>query len=87
MFFFFRWFHLLFNLLVQLLVGLPLEMVHGSLRIGIVYMAGVLAGDLPVFYSFNSKLIFIFLNFFLLKLTSCYQLRLYRIFSQVLDAG
>lgn len=41
---FFRWVHLIFNLTVQLLVGLPLEMVHGSLRIGVVYMAGVLAG-------------------------------------------
>uniref|UniRef100_A0A8D9ATC5 Protein rhomboid n=1 Tax=Cacopsylla melanoneura TaxID=428564 RepID=A0A8D9ATC5_9HEMI len=40
------WLHLIFNLLVQLLVGLPLEMVHGSLRIGVVYMAGVLAGSL-----------------------------------------
>ncbi|XP_071443782.1 protein rhomboid [Hetaerina americana] len=40
------WLHLLFNLLVQVLVGLPLEMVHGSLRIGAVYMAGVLAGSL-----------------------------------------
>lgn len=40
------WLHLLFNLLVQVLVGLPLEMVHGSLRIGTVYMAGVLAGSL-----------------------------------------
>lgn len=38
------WLHLLFNLLVQLLVGLPLEMVHGSTRIGVVYMSGVLAG-------------------------------------------
>jgi len=26
-------------------VGLPLEMVHGSLRIAAVYMAGVLAGE------------------------------------------
>ncbi|XP_017484149.1 PREDICTED: protein rhomboid-like [Rhagoletis zephyria] len=40
------WLHLLFNLLVQLLVGLPLEMVHGSTRIGVVYMSGVLAGSL-----------------------------------------
>ncbi|GFY67055.1 protein rhomboid [Trichonephila inaurata madagascariensis] len=40
------WIHLLFNLLVQVCVGLPLEMVHGSLRIGTVYMAGVLAGSL-----------------------------------------
>lgn len=38
--------HLGFNLVVQLLVGLPLEMVHGSLRIGTVYMAGVIAGSL-----------------------------------------
>jgi len=41
----YSWLHLLFNLLVQVLVGLPLEMVHGSLRIGVVYMAGVLAGE------------------------------------------
>lgn len=40
------WIHLLFNLVVQVMVGLPLEMVHGSLRIGTVYMAGVLAGSL-----------------------------------------
>ena len=39
-----RWLHLLFNLGVQVVVGLPLEMVHGSLRIAAVYMAGVLAG-------------------------------------------
>ena len=31
-------------MLVQLLVGVPLEMVHGSFRLGLVYMAGVLAG-------------------------------------------
>jgi rhomboid-related protein 1/2/3 len=35
----------MFNLLVQLLVGLPLEMVHGSGRIAAVYLAGVLAGN------------------------------------------
>ncbi|XP_021951173.1 rhomboid-related protein 2 isoform X2 [Folsomia candida] len=40
------WVHLMFNLLVQLLVGLPLEMVHGSFRIGAIYMSGVLAGSL-----------------------------------------
>lgn len=45
-FYLFRWFHLGFNLVVQLLVGLPLEMVHGSARIGCVYLAGVLAGSL-----------------------------------------
>lgn len=45
-FFFCSWFHLAFNLIVQLLVGLPLEMVHGSARIGCVYLAGVLAGSM-----------------------------------------
>lgn len=44
--FYFSWFHLGFNLVVQLLVGLPLEMVHGSARIACVYLAGVLAGSL-----------------------------------------
>ncbi|KAH8297719.1 hypothetical protein KR054_006517 [Drosophila jambulina] len=40
------WRHLAFNVLTQLLFGLPLELVHGSLRTGIIYMAGVLAGSL-----------------------------------------
>ncbi|CAL4157727.1 unnamed protein product, partial [Meganyctiphanes norvegica] len=40
------WIHLAFNTLVQVLVGLPLEMVHGSLRVGCLYLAGVLAGSL-----------------------------------------
>ncbi|XP_022916756.1 protein rhomboid isoform X1 [Onthophagus taurus] len=40
------WLHLGFNLVVQLLVGLPLEMVHGSGRVFVIYMAGVLAGSL-----------------------------------------
>lgn len=40
------WVHLFFNMLVQILVGLPLEMVHGSGRIMIVYISGVLAGSL-----------------------------------------
>lgn len=29
---------------MQLLVGVPLEMVHGAVRIGLVYTCGVLAG-------------------------------------------
>ena len=37
--------HLFFNVVVQVVVGIPLEMVHGSFRIFIVYMAGVLAGE------------------------------------------
>ncbi|CAG0881606.1 unnamed protein product [Darwinula stevensoni] len=40
------WLHVAFNVVVQILVGLPLEMVHGSLRIAAIYMAGVLAGSL-----------------------------------------
>lgn len=43
---FYRWLHLGFNLVVQLLVGLPLEMVHGSGRVAFIYMAGVAAGSL-----------------------------------------
>ena len=40
------WWHLTFNLLLQLVLGLPLEMVHGSARLGLIYAAGVLAGSL-----------------------------------------
>lgn len=40
------WKHLLTNLCVQMFVGLPLEMVHGSWRVGCIYMSGVLAGSL-----------------------------------------
>uniref|UniRef100_A0A914XP94 rhomboid protease n=1 Tax=Plectus sambesii TaxID=2011161 RepID=A0A914XP94_9BILA len=40
------WWHLIFNLTVQLLIGLPLEMVHGSGRIAFVYLSGVVAGSL-----------------------------------------
>ncbi|XP_018526075.2 rhomboid-related protein 3, partial [Lates calcarifer] len=37
--------HLSLNMAMQLLVGVPLEMVHGALRIGLVYVCGVLAGE------------------------------------------
>ncbi|XP_045213221.2 rhomboid-related protein 3-like isoform X1 [Mercenaria mercenaria] len=40
------WVHLFFNMLIQIIVGVPLEMVHGSCRIAVVYFAGVLAGSL-----------------------------------------
>lgn len=40
--------HLGVNVALQLLVGVPLEMVHGALRVGFVYVAGVLAGSLAV---------------------------------------
>ncbi|XP_018091039.1 rhomboid-related protein 3 isoform X3 [Xenopus laevis] len=40
--------HLGVNVALQLLVGVPLEMVHGALRISFVYIAGILAGSLAV---------------------------------------
>ena len=40
------WWHLSFNLLVQLAVGVPLELAHGSVRVAAIYLAGVLAGSL-----------------------------------------
>ena len=38
--------HILFNMVMQLFVGLPLELSHGSLRVGLVYVFGVVAGSL-----------------------------------------
>jgi len=38
--------HIAFNLIVQIVLGLPLEMVHGSGRVAVIYIAGVLAGSL-----------------------------------------
>lgn len=38
--------HIFFNLLVQLLLGLPLEMVHKWWRVMLVYLGGVIAGSL-----------------------------------------
>ncbi|XP_038127646.1 rhomboid-related protein 3 isoform X4 [Cyprinodon tularosa] len=40
--------HLSLNMAMQLLVGVPLEMVHGAQRIGLIYVCGVLAGSLAV---------------------------------------
>ncbi|XP_014243641.1 protein rhomboid [Cimex lectularius] len=39
-------FHLLVNVVVQLLLGIPLEMVHGWWRVLVIYLAGVCAGSL-----------------------------------------
>ncbi|XP_060533122.1 rhomboid-related protein 2-like [Cylas formicarius] len=39
-------FHLVINLMVQILLGIPLEMVHRWWRVLVVYFAGVLAGSL-----------------------------------------
>ncbi|XP_054938847.1 rhomboid-related protein 2 isoform X1 [Physeter macrocephalus] len=38
--------HILGNLVMQLVLGIPLEMVHKGLRVGLVYLAGVIAGSL-----------------------------------------
>jgi len=42
------YFHITFNLLVQILLGVPLEMVHRWWRIGLIYLTGVVAGSLTV---------------------------------------
>ncbi|XP_075219345.1 rhomboid-related protein 2-like [Lycorma delicatula] len=41
-----NFFHLFVNVTVQLLLGIPLEMVHHWWRVLIIYLAGVLAGSL-----------------------------------------
>lgn len=38
--------HILGNVILQLMIGIPLEMVHKSLRVFIVFISGVLAGSL-----------------------------------------
>lgn len=38
--------HVGFNVFVQLILGVPLEMVHGPVRLGAIYLAGVVAGSL-----------------------------------------
>lgn len=38
------WEHLFGNCLMQLLIGIPLEMVHGPLRVGLIYSIGVIVG-------------------------------------------
>ncbi|XP_066232029.1 rhomboid-related protein 2 [Saccopteryx leptura] len=38
--------HIVGNLIMQLILGIPLEMVHKGLRVGLVYLAGVIAGSL-----------------------------------------
>jgi len=45
-FMFCRIFHLVVNLLVQIMLGIPLEMVHKWWRVLIIYIAGVVAGSL-----------------------------------------
>lgn len=38
--------HLIGNLLMQLILGIPLELVHKGHRVGLVYIAGVIGGSL-----------------------------------------
>ncbi|XP_041845164.1 rhomboid-related protein 2 [Melanotaenia boesemani] len=38
--------HIMGNLLMQLLLGIPLELVHKGFEVGMVYLAGVIAGSL-----------------------------------------
>ncbi|XP_050524810.1 rhomboid-related protein 2 isoform X2 [Daktulosphaira vitifoliae] len=38
--------HLIVNLIVQVLLGIPLEMVHRGWRVVLIYLSGVLAGSL-----------------------------------------
>ncbi|OZC11460.1 peptidase, S54 family [Onchocerca flexuosa] len=38
--------HLVFNVLTQIILGIPLELVHKFWRIALVYLSGVLAGSL-----------------------------------------
>ncbi|XP_038614251.1 rhomboid-related protein 2 [Tachyglossus aculeatus] len=38
--------HIVGNLFMQLLLGIPLEMVHKGHRVGLVYLAGVIGGSL-----------------------------------------
>lgn len=40
--------HIVFNIVVQLVLGIPLEMVHRGWRIMVVYFAGVIAGSLVI---------------------------------------
>eukprot|EP00095_Tigriopus_kingsejongensis_P001872 snap_masked-scaffold70_size417918-processed-gene-1.10 protein:Tk01872 transcript:snap_masked-scaffold70_size417918-processed-gene-1.10-mRNA-1 annotation:"rhomboid-related protein 3" len=40
------YFHIVFNVLIQLLLGIPLEMVHRWWRILLIYICGVVAGSL-----------------------------------------
>ena len=38
--------HLIFNIIVQLCLGVPLELIHKWWRVGLLYLAGVVAGSL-----------------------------------------
>ena len=40
--------HTVFNMLMQIFVGIPLEMSHGFIRVGSLYLTGVITASLTV---------------------------------------
>ena len=40
----FRFSHILFNTIVQCVVGVPLEVTHGAKRVSAIYVTGIIAG-------------------------------------------
>lgn len=67
-----RYVHLLSNVLVALVVGIPLEMVHKGWRLLLLYVAGVVAGSLaasmfdPTVSSVRLVLLLLFFSFLFL---------------------
>lgn len=63
-----------FNALLQLMIGVPLEMVHGILRISLLYMAGVLAGEENAYFipltALEDLFIYLFLDILMLFLST-----------------
>ena len=60
-------FSLVVNLFVQLLVGIPLEVVHGSFRVALIYGCGVLYGSMAAslfdpYVRLAGKFFFIFIT-------------------------
>ena len=45
-----NWRHLSSNMMWQLVFGVPLERLHGSVRVGTIYMGGVIMGKLNYLY-------------------------------------
>ena len=46
--------HMIFNLVLQLGIGLGLEMVHGSISVMILYVLGVREDSLDLDHAFNA---------------------------------
>ena len=43
--------HIIYNAIVQLTLGIPIELVHGSLRLGAIYVLAVIIGALSVVFA------------------------------------